>query len=205
MSDHADTDAVGDLPEGIAAALARADVWAPLPAGLEDAVIGAITFEQRRTVAGAARRSPLPWWLAAAAALIVVIAGIVVVTGARDEASDEDGGVVFALAATELAPGASATARFSATPAGLRIVLDAADLPGAGPDEMYEAWIGNGDLRVSCGTFHLRGGDDPISLWAGTDDPSFDTITVTREPLDGDAASSGQVVLRGLFDMPARG
>jgi Anti-sigma-K factor rskA len=177
-------------------------VSAPLPAGLEDAVIGAITFEQRRT----ARRSPLPWWLAAAAALVVVITGIVVVTGAEDEEPDEEsGGVTFALAATDLAPGASATALFRATPAGLRIVLDAADLQGAGPEEMYEAWIGNGDIRVSCGTFHLRGGDDPISLWAGTDDQSFDTITVTREPLDGDAASSGQVVLRGHFDMPARG
>lgn len=203
MSDDADTDAVGDLPEEIAAALARADVWAPLPAGLEDAVIGAITFERRRAAPRRARGSSLPWWLAAAAALIVVVAGIVVVTGAQDEADEVDG-IAFALAPTELAPGASATAQFSATPAGLRIVLDASDLPGAGPDEMYEAWIGNGDVRVSCGTFHLRGGDDPISLWAGTEDPSFDTITVTREPLDGDAASSGQVVLRGQFDMPAR-
>jgi hypothetical protein len=200
MSDDADTDAVGDLPEEIAAALARADVWAPLPAGLEDAVIGAIASEQRRE----ARHNPLPWWLAAAAALIVVIAGIVVVTGTDDDASDGPGGVAFALTATELAPGASATARFRATPAGLLIVFEASGLPGAGPDEMYEAWITNGDVRVSCGTFHVRGGDDRISLWAGTDDPSFDTITVTLEPLDGDAASSGQVVLRGQFDMPAR-
>lgn len=202
MSDQpgtgADTDAFGDLPDGIAEVLARADVWAPLPDGLEDAVMGAIALDQRR----AARRNPLPWWLAAAAAVVVVLAGIVVVTGSDD---DEPADAEFALAATELVPGASATAQFRATPAGLRIVLDPAGLPGAGPDEMYEAWIGNGDVRVSCGTFHLRGGDDPISLWAGTDDPSFDTITVTREPIDGDAASSGQVVLRGSFDMPARG
>jgi hypothetical protein len=106
-----------------------------------------------------------------------------------------------ALVGTDLAPDASATAEFTPTPAGLKILLDAEGLASAGPGEMYEAWIGDGEIRVSAGTFHLRGGDAPIELWAGTDDPRFRIITVTLEPIDGVAETSGEVVLRGEFTL----
>ena len=229
MTDDADTDATDDLPDEIAALLARADTWADLPPGLEDAVVAAIAADvgangpnaaatvpapvpavsidaarARRAAAPPApeRRSTMPWWLAAAAAVAVVITGVVLVNRAGDEATD---GLEFALAGTELAPDATATAAFAVTPDGLRIMLDTSDLPGAPEGQMYEAWIGNGDIRVSAGTFHLRGGGAPISLWAGTADPSFTVISVTIEPIDGDAASSGNVVLRGEFEMPAAG
>lgn len=145
----------------------------------------------------AAGSTAMPWWLAAAAAIAVVVTGVVLVTRSGPGSDAE-----FALAGTELAPDATASVEFDAAPAGLRIELDVAGLPGAGPDEVYEAWIGDGDIRVSAGTFHLRGGDGPISLWAGTADPRFHVMTITIEPLDGDATSSGQVVLRGEFEMP---
>ena len=106
------------------------------------------------------------------------------------------------LAGTDLAPGAAATAFFTPTPAGLKIMLDAEGLAGAKPGEMYEAWISDGGIRVSAGTFHLRNGHNPIELWAGTDDPRFHIITVTIEPIDGVAESSGQVVLKGDFTLP---
>lgn len=215
MTDDADIEATGDLPEEIATVLARADIWTDLPAGLEDAVMAAIAAEansasahfvdidtarlRRADPSAVERRSSMPWWLAAAAAVAVVITGVVLVTRAGD---DTGSGAEFALAGTDLAPGATASAVFDATPDGLRIVLDTTDLPGAPEGQMYEAWIGNGDIRVSAGTFHLRGGGAPISLWAGTADPSFTVLTVTIEPIDGDAASSGEVVLRGEFEMP---
>jgi hypothetical protein len=212
MSDDTDRDSEHgserDLPDEIAALLARTDVWHEPPPGLENSVAAAIAAERTAIEASVApvvplqarrERRSLPWWAAAAAAVAVVVAGVVLVTRAG---GDDPAGVEVALAATDLVPGASGSARFENTPAGLKIVLDADGLPGAGPDEMYEAWIGNGEIRISCGTFHLRGGDDPISLWAGTADPSFTTITVTREPLDGDPASSGDVVLRAEFAMP---
>jgi Anti-sigma-K factor rskA len=234
MTDDADIDATDDLPEEIADVLARADTWADLPAGLEDAVVAAIAAEAgglgrsdtsavpadvalapavsinaaRTRRAGdpavpaiTERRSAMPWWLTAAAAVAVLITGVVLVTRAGDDGGS--GGAEFAMAGTELAPGATASAVFDVTPDGLQIMLDTTDLPGAPEGQMYEAWIGNGDIRVSAGTFHLRGGGAPISLWAGTADPSFTIITVTIEPIDGDAASSGNVVLRGEFDMPA--
>jgi hypothetical protein len=219
MTDDAGIDATGDLTEEITAALARADVWTDLPVGLDDAIIAAIATEATvgagmppavsidaaraghpaRPAAGE-RRSAMPWWLAAAAAVAVVITGVVLVTRAGDDA--RGAGVEFALAGTDLAPNATAAAVFDARPDGLQILLDTSDLPGAPEGQMYEAWIGNGDIRVSAGTFHLRGGGAPISLWAGTADPSFTVITVTIEPIDGDAASSGDVVLRGEFAMP---
>lgn len=201
MTEDADVDAVGELPDGVAAALARAETWAELPVGLEDAVVAAIGSGTGRDDRPERHRS-LPWWLAAAAALVVVVAGALLVS--RSGAGDDDEVVAVALAATELAPDASATARFQATPAGLRIVLEAENLPPAPDDAVYEAWIANDDLRVSCGSFHLRDGSQPISLWAGVDDPSFDTLTVTREPLDGETDTSGQVLLRGEFEMPVR-
>lgn len=223
MTDDADIDATDDLPEEIAAVLARAATWADLPSGLEEAVVAAIAAEIGATAQHGAvtapavsldaararraaeptvaeRRSAMPWWLTAAAAVAVVITGVVLVTRAGGGSTDE---VEFAMAGTELAPEATATVVFENTPAGLKLTLDASDLAGAPEGQMYEAWISNGDIRVSAGTFHFRGGDAPISLWAGTADPSFGIITVTIEPIDGDATSSGNVVLRGEFDMPA--
>lgn len=200
-----------DLPAGIAALLARPDIWDAAPPEIEAAVVAAIAavaapaqpatvsdLDARREQA-ARRRSTIGWWAAAAAASVAVVAGAV--TLVRDEADGD--GVVVALAATDLAPGASGTATFEATPAGLKIVIDTDDLPSAQPGEMYEAWISNGTIRICAGSFHLRGGEGPIELWAGTADPDFHTVTVTREPIDGDTDTSGMVVLRGEFELPS--
>ena len=48
---------------------------------------------------------------------------------------------------------------------------------------------------VTIGTFHLRGGPGAVELWSAVSLADYPTITVTREPEDGDPASSGQVVL----------
>lgn len=211
MSDDADRadDTSGDLPPEITALLSRPDTWDDVPSGIEDSIVGAIGAIRASQAPVAVtqldeararrhrNRSTWPWWLTAAAAAVVVIAGAVVI----GQSGDDERGLVVALAATDLAPGASATAAFASTPAGLKIVLDADGLPGAAEGEVYEAWISDGNVRVSAGTFHLRGGDPPIELWAGTADPSFTVITVTIEPIDGDNNSSGRVVLRGDYDI----
>lgn len=209
--------------------LARPDVWDEPQAGVEDAVVAAIVSEARDSGsadpgsadsgsagsgsteptapitsladrrAGRARPS-LPWWLGAAAVAVLVVGGVALFGRGGDEA--DGGGVAVALSPTDAAVGASATARISATPAGVRIVLDVDDLPGAPVGSFYEAWIGNGEIRISAGTFHLRDGDDPIALWAGVADPAFDQLSITLEPLDGDPSSSGDVRFRGEFELP---
>ena len=194
-----------ELPAAIDAELARPDVWDDPPPGLEEAIVAAIAAEPVPIAATRHSRRRFPRWLSAAAAIAVIAASAAIVATVLDD--DEPELAVdtaeASLSGTDLAPGATATAFFTPTPAGLKILLDADGLAGAGPDEMYEAWISDGTLRVSAGTFHLREGDEPIELWAGTDDPRFTLITVTVEPIDGVAESSGDVVLRGTFTLPS--
>lgn len=192
-----------ELDPGLASLLGRADVWDEPPTALEDAVVAAISAEAGEPAGDSAapgRRSLPSWWLAAAAVCALVVAGVALVAGRDTGEPEQATGLVIELESTDLFPGASATADLAATPAGLRIVLDAQGLPPAGPDHFYEAWVTDGTIRVSAGTFHLNGGSAPIELWAGVDDPAFRTLTVTLEPLDGIADSSGQVILRGNFE-----
>jgi hypothetical protein len=194
-----------ELPRAVEAALARADVWDDPRPGLEDAIVAAIGAEPVAldTARTARERRRFPHWLVAgAAAALLAVAVVAVVRLADDESELASDTTESSLAGTELAPDAAGRAFFTPTPAGLKILLDADGLAGANQGEMYEAWISDGDVRVSAGTFHLRNGHDPIELWAGTDDPRFHIITVTIEPIDGVAESSGDVVLKGEFALP---
>jgi len=196
-----------ELDPVLAALLADDDLWDEPPAALEQSVLAAIASEAAPAsapidqLAERRRRRQLsvPWWLAAAAACALVVAGVLLVTGRGDGDPERAAGLVVELSPTDVFPEASGTADVAATAAGLRIVLDTDGLPAAGPDHFYEAWITDGTVRVSAGSFHLNGASAPIELWAGVDRPTFRTLTVTLEPIDGVAESSGQVVLRGTF------
>lgn len=69
---------------------------------------------------------------------------------------------------TELASGASATAQVEELPSGVALELDVSGLPSL-PGTYYQAWIKGHDGLVTAGTFHMRGGDDVVELWAGVD------------------------------------
>jgi hypothetical protein len=131
--------------------------------------------------------------VAAAVALIALYAAGTTMLG-TDEA--EPSGTEFALEATELAPDSEATALIADTPQGTKILLDVSGLPPAGEGTYYEAWLRQSpEVGVSAGTFHLRGGDGVIELWAGvtvTDYPLF-TVTIQDEAMP---ESSGAVVLK---------
>lgn len=210
MTDHVDSlkDPSDAELAALAALISRAEPWDEPPRDLEDAVVAAITAEagteptsEQRPTSLAEHRARRTWTatrlLGAAAALAVVVAGVVVIT----RGGDADG-VAFALDGTDAAPGASAAVTVAATPAGLKILLDAEGLAGAPDGFMYEAWVGDGVIPVSAGTFHLRGGDGPIELWAGVTDRSFRRLWVTLEPIDDDASPSGDTRLRGEFELP---
>ncbi len=210
MTEHLDSldDPSDDDLAALAALLARADTWDDPPRDLEHAVVAAIEVEagerplatQAAPVSRAERRAREMWSrsriLGAAAAVVVVVVGIVLMTrGSTD-------GVTFALEGTDAEPGASGDVVISATPAGLKILLDTEGLPGAPDGYMYEAWVGDDTIGVSAGTFHLRGGDGEIELWAGVTDPRFRRIWITLEPVDDDASSSTDARLRGEFSLP---
>jgi anti-sigma-K factor RskA len=100
-----------------------------------------------------------------------------------------------ALAATDLAPGATGAATLSKTSSGWRVELNATGLPRLAGERFYEAWLRNGaGVLVPIGTFNEG---RKVTLWAGVSPKSFTTLTVTREQADGDQTSSGEKVLVG--------
>ncbi len=199
-----------DAPDAASAAAARRlrglladpDSWAEPPAGLLGQVLASIDSERAGPPRPAAvpspaagrddrrrtrmRRTVRAGAVALLAAAAVVI-GLVVIRG--PVTTD------VALAGTRLAPAASATARLHATPSGLAIELDVSGLPPSPPGFYYQAWMKGPGGLVTIGTFHLRGGPGTVELWSAVSLADYPTITVTREPEDGNPASSGQVVL----------
>jgi hypothetical protein len=124
--------------------------------------------------------------------LAVVVALAVLRTGTQNERFRA------ALAPTALAPGAGGEATLTKTSSGWRIDLDATGLPRRDGGLFYEAWLRNSaGVLVPIGTFNEG---RRVTLWAGVSPKDFPSLTVTREPADGDQASSGEKVLVGTVD-----
>ena len=191
----------------LASLLSSPDMWGPADPALEDSIVAAIANE------AAAVETPQPpddadeelaavipisrfrrtavTFLAGAAAAAALIFGIGSFVG-----NDEEG-VFLALEATDLAPEATAEVELVETPIGTLIRLDVADLPPSPPGSYYEAWLRiDGETGVSAGTFHLRGGDGEIVLWAGVSPETYPLFTITIQD-EAQPESSGVVVLRG--------
>jgi hypothetical protein len=127
---------------------------------------------------------------AAATAVLAVAVGVAVFRSAPS-------GQRFhaALAATDLAPGATGAATLSKTSSGWRVELNATGLPRLAGRRFYEAWLRNSaGVLVPIGTFNEG---RKVTLWAGVSPKSFTTLTITREQADGDQTSSGEKVLVG--------
>jgi len=173
----------------------------------EDAIVAAIRAEaalfprpEREISENVIPISRARRWLgpvaAGIAAALVVLAGFAFMTG-----GDDSEGVVLALEGTDIAPGATAEAIVAPLAAGTRIILDVSGLPPAEPGTYYEAWMRiDADVGVSAGTFHMRGGDGTIELWAGVIPDDYPLITVTVQN-EAQTESSGVVVLKGLVSV----
>ena len=141
-----------------------------------------------------ARRRPAARGLVAigAVATVAAIAAVGIIIFASGSSSQR---FQAALAATELAPGASGQASLTKTSSGWRIKLDASGLPRLDAGRFYEAWLRNAaGVLVPVGTFNEG---DNVTLWAGVPPTAFTTLTVTREQADGNQRSSGEKVLVG--------
>lgn len=113
----------------------------------------------------------------------------------------DDNGVELALTGTELAPLASASALIDQGPLGVRIILDVTGLAPSPNGTYYQAWVRKSpEAGVSAGTFHLRGGDGEIELWAGVSTDEYPLIAVTLQQEGEGTESSGKVVLKGRLD-----
>ncbi len=186
--------------DALAAMLGSATVWDEPDAGVEDFIVSQITAEASvRPMAppapGRGDRRHLRIIAAVAALFLVVGVGIAVLVPTDDDAT------AVALAGTDLAPGAAAEAELEDLQSGLRVILDVSSLPPAEPGTYYQGWVRNDDGEaVTIGTFHMRGGDGEIELWAGVTSVDYPIITVTIQEEGAGPASSGMVVLRGRLD-----
>ena len=194
--------------------LASPDLWSEPPGGLLDQITASIGRE--RTVLAGPPPAAVTWSAAnaanaantarkdsrrrarmrrsagaAVAALLAAAAVVISIVITRGPVTTD-----VALAGTRLAPAASAVAKLHATPSGLAIELDVAGLPPSPPGFYYQAWMKGPHGLVTIGTFHMRGGPaGTVELWSAVTLADYPVITVTREPEDGNPASSGQVVL----------
>jgi hypothetical protein len=139
----------------------------------------------------------------AAVAAVVLVVGLGVVGGmalgeeGEQESWDETGTEELALAGTDRAPDASAVVQWADTPSGVEVWLASDGLGPAPEGSYYEAWASGPDGRVSLGTFHLRGGDDPVVLWSGVPFDRYPTLMVTVEREGAAPGPSRDVVLEG--------
>src|SRR5262245_35378636 len=180
--------------------LGDSSTWAEPRAGLEDAVVRAVAGAEPAPTSWPAPARREPWRrrrrvLASALAAAAVIALVIAATGFVTRGSTSPD-YEARLAATNLAPGAHATAEMTRTDAGFRITLDAKGLPSLRAGEYYQAWLKNpvGTL-VPVGTFSSS--DGRVTLWSGLSPKDFPTLTVTIEATDNDQTSSGRQVLVG--------
>ena len=108
-----------------------------------------------------------------------------------------------ALGPTDLVPAAGGEATLTKTTSGWRIELDATGLPRLDGKSFYEAWLRNdAGVLVPIGTFNEP---QNVTLWAGVSPKEFTTISVTRERVDNNQASSGEKVLVGEVETASSG
>ncbi len=223
MNDHDAADP--GLPDHVRRHLDDEATWTPAPTGALDGILAGIAAESAGRVGtestpatvsdatgrsdaevidlAARRRRRIMPFVAGIAAGLLLFAVISNVGTLGDDDGEEiasamgSGEIVqtLALGGTDLAPAAAATAEVWATPLGTRIVLDVSGLPPAEPGTYYEAWLRGDGGAVSAGTFHMRGGDGDIELWAGVDLDDFPAFGITIQEI-GQNEPSGVAVLR---------
>ena len=170
--------------------------WAePLPGTFE--LIAAEVGAGKPELAVSPKRSPRlsPAW-GIAAVLVVALFGFL---GWLDRPVEAEGSLV-AMTGTILAPEAQGTALVREAPAGWYIRLEIEGLAAAPEDTYYEGWVWRDGEGVSIGTFHLRGGFEPVALWSGVDPADYPAISVTLQDEGAGTAASERVVMRGRIE-----
>lgn len=150
-----------------------------------------------RPRARASRRRWVTPALAAVAAAVLAIAGTVAVqTRIERQAGDQ---VTAKVTLTRLGPAPADAHGFAEVLAGNRLRLDVADLPLT--TGYYEVWLINPDdpgKMMALG--NLTGaGEVTLPLPPGADLNRYRLVDVSAEAFDGDAAHSGESLLRGTL------
>jgi len=197
-------DSYADLVDAIGFA---APQFSPRPS-LRDSILGGLTAPPPRML-----RASWRWAAAAAAVLAILLAGnlALLLRGTVGEARAPVATRPSTVAAvpqldwydvTAAGPSAgSAYGILCAQETGSLAWLMVQDLPVLPPGKIYQAWLTNGDQRVSAGTF----GVDPrgrgfLTIRLGQPIESYSGLGVTEEPSGGSTAPTGERLLGVTFD-----
>jgi hypothetical protein len=195
--------------DALRAVLADSSTWDEPPQSLEGSVVAAIAdaarnspavataaaVEEPQVVSLATARTRRSWTMLSAAAAVVALVAVGALLFSRNSNSDAE--FTAELEPTELVPSADGRAELRRTDSGWEIVVDASGLPRRDGGDFYQGWLKDADGNlVTIGTFN-EGAD--VVLWAGVSPVDFSLLTITEETNDGDPASSGRVVLKGLI------
>lgn len=150
-----------------------------------------------RVTVGLPRRGPRIPFFAAAAAILVVLAflALLYVPGFFGQ----DTVAAATLEATDLAPQAGGELRVKVSDPNAQATLEVWDLPRTGRNEYYELWFGNGEGRISAGTFTVDAeGQGTLDMAAPERVGDYQRVGITLEKFPKEPSmDSAKVVLGG--------
>ena len=182
-----------DLIRGV---LAEAATWAEPPPQVVHSLLAAVAEDRRGPTEDPSLSSRVRWPVMAAA--LGSIAAVIALVFSTISVLNADTDIVLAMSGTELEQGAAGRALVRPTGSGWWIRLELSGLPPAPEGSFYQGWVWSDDGQgVSIGTFHLRGGEEPVILWSGVELAAYPSIWVTLQDEDGGPEASDLVVMTG--------
>jgi Anti-sigma-K factor rskA len=182
------------------------EVWAGIERRTADDRVTQVAPAMAPPVSIDARRRPGGRWaMAAAAALVLVLAGAIVLAN-RGSQAEVLSSAVLTFDPTAFDPrgaDATATAELIERSGRLEIRLRDVDLPSLTGDDL-ELWLIQPDadgnpLDIASVALVKGSGSGSYQVPAGLDPDSHYVVDISIEPHDGDAAHSGQSILRGAL------
>jgi hypothetical protein len=181
--------------------LGEAATWSEPPQQVADGLLAAVAHAHTGPVRQAPFAPQRRWPVIAA--VVGSVAAITALVFSTISVLDAETETVLAMSGTEIESGATGQAAVRPTDAGWWIRLDLTGLPPAPEGTYYEGWVWSDDGEgVSIGTFHLRGGEDPVILWSGVEMTEYPSIWVTLENEDEGPEASDLVVMTGRMPDP---
>ncbi|HEX9866356.1 MAG TPA: anti-sigma factor [Acidimicrobiia bacterium] len=182
--------------------LAEAATWAEPPTHVVHGLLAAVADDRRVPSEDSSSGTRVRWPVIAAA--VGGIAAVIALVFSTVSVLNADTEIVLAMSGTELELGAAGQALARPTGSGWWIRLELSGLPPAPDGSFYQGWVWSDDGQgVSIGTFHLRGGEEPVVLWSGVELAAYPSIWVTLQNEGEGPEASDLVVMTGrLPDEP---
>lgn len=176
--------------------LAEVATWAEPPPQVVHGLLAAVAEDRRGAVEDPSAGTRVRWPVIAAT--VGAIAAVIALVFSTVSVLNADTEIVLAMSGTELELGATGQALARPTGSGWWIRLELSGLPPAPEGSFYQGWVWSDDGQgVSIGTFHLRGGEEPVVLWSGVELSAYPSIWVTLQNEGEGPEASDLIVMTG--------